>query len=193
MSEQYRDTRRSQILRAAKRCFVRNGFHETSMQDLFAESGLSSGAVYRYFPRKEDMILAIAEENMQDVVALIHTLAAQTAHDGIGEMLAAILELLRQQNRDDALGSIAVLVWAEAVRNPVVAERFEGLLAQMRSDLADAVVRRQHVDASVPSVDPDDFASLLLAVVPGFILQLAVFGDGRMANVPDAARALIPG
>ena len=166
VSEQYRDARRNQILSAAKRCFVRNGFHETSMQDLFAESGLSSGAVYRYFPGKEDMILAIAEENMQDVVALIHTLAAQTAHDGIGEMLAAILELLRDKNRDDALGSIAVLVWAEAVRNPTVAERFERLLAQMRSDLADAVARRPHVDASVPSVGPDDFASLLLAVVP---------------------------
>lgn len=193
VSEQYRDARRNQILSAAKRCFVRNGFHETSMQDLFAESGLSSGAVYRYFPGKEDMILAIAEENMQDVVALIHTLAAQTAHDGIGEMLAAILELLRDKNRDEALGSIAVLVWAEAVRNPTVAERFERLLAQMRSDLADAVARRPHADASVPSVDPDDFASLLLAVVPGFILQLAVFGDDRMANVPDAARALIPG
>jgi Bacterial regulatory proteins, tetR family len=40
VSEEYRDARRSQILDAAKRCFLRDGFHETSMQDLFTEVGL---------------------------------------------------------------------------------------------------------------------------------------------------------
>ncbi|HEY0718123.1 MAG TPA: helix-turn-helix domain-containing protein, partial [Streptosporangiaceae bacterium] len=49
VTQQYRDARRDQILSAARRCFLRDGFHVTSMQDLFAESGLSSGAVYRYF------------------------------------------------------------------------------------------------------------------------------------------------
>ena len=38
-------------------------------------AGLSSGAVYRYFPGKEDVILAIAEENMRDVVEMIHLAA----------------------------------------------------------------------------------------------------------------------
>jgi AcrR family transcriptional regulator len=44
VSQQYRDSRREQILAAARRCFLRDGFHETSMQDLFAESGLSAVA-----------------------------------------------------------------------------------------------------------------------------------------------------
>jgi AcrR family transcriptional regulator len=68
-SQEYRDARRQHILDAAKRCFVRNGFHETSMQDLFAEADLSAGAVYGYFASKDDVILAIAEENIHDVVS----------------------------------------------------------------------------------------------------------------------------
>ena len=50
VSDAHRAARRRQILDAARRRFVRNGFHATSMQDIFAEAGLSAGAVYRYFP-----------------------------------------------------------------------------------------------------------------------------------------------
>ncbi|MFD0447134.1 TetR/AcrR family transcriptional regulator [Streptomyces indonesiensis] len=68
VSQEYLDARRAEILTAARRCFVRDGFHETSMQDLLAEAGMSSGSVYRYFPSKQDMIIAIAEENLAEVV-----------------------------------------------------------------------------------------------------------------------------
>ena len=77
VSQQYRDARRDQILNAARRCFLRDGFHATSMQDLFAEAGLSSGAVYRYFASKDDVIIAIAEDNMRGVVEMIRDVAAQ--------------------------------------------------------------------------------------------------------------------
>ncbi len=38
--------RRIQILEAARVCFIRDGFHATSMQDIQRESGLSAGAIY---------------------------------------------------------------------------------------------------------------------------------------------------
>ncbi len=41
VTQQHMDARREQILDAARRCFLRDGFHSTSMQDLFAEAGLS--------------------------------------------------------------------------------------------------------------------------------------------------------
>ena len=96
-SQQYRDARREQILSAAKRCFVRDGFHETSMQDLFAEAGLSSGAVYRYFASKGDVIVAIAEENMREVAAAIGATAAHPQPEGIGSTLASVLDLIRRK------------------------------------------------------------------------------------------------
>jgi AcrR family transcriptional regulator len=192
VTEEYREARRSQILDAARRCFVRNGFHETSMQDLFAESGLSAGAVYRYFPRKEDVILAIVEENMRDVVTLIHALASQPDEDGLGETVASVLDLLRKKNRDGALGSIALLVWAEAVRNKAVAKRFELLLRQMRSDLADAIASKQRAGSMTASVGSDGLAALILAIVPGFILQMTLLADKAVTAVPAAARAVLP-
>lgn len=60
VSQEHLDARRRQILDGAARCFARDGFHATSMQDVLKEVGLSAGAVYRYFTGKEDLIAAIA-------------------------------------------------------------------------------------------------------------------------------------
>ncbi|MGW9069182.1 helix-turn-helix domain-containing protein, partial [Streptomyces yangpuensis] len=49
VSQAHLDARRRQILDGATRCFTRNGFHATSMQDVLKEVDLSAGAVYRYF------------------------------------------------------------------------------------------------------------------------------------------------
>src|SRR5262249_59255610 len=55
VSEAHLAARRQQILDAARACFLRNGFHATSIQDVIAEGGLSVGAVYRYFKSKNDI------------------------------------------------------------------------------------------------------------------------------------------
>jgi len=47
VSEAHLAARRQQILDAAQIRFIRNGFHQTSMQDVIAEAGLSVGAVSR--------------------------------------------------------------------------------------------------------------------------------------------------
>jgi AcrR family transcriptional regulator len=191
-SQEYRDARREQILSAAKRCFVRNGFHETSMQDLFAEAGLSAGAVYRYFASKDEVILAIAEENLLDVVEVIHTFAADPHRDGLGATLASVLEMVRKRNTDGALGPVALLVWAEALRNPALQQKFQESLTQLRRDLAKVVKEQQRAGTLPSGVGAEAIASLLLAVVPGYILQLTLLGDSSPAKVSAAARALWP-
>jgi AcrR family transcriptional regulator len=65
--QEHLDARRRQILDAARRCFVRDGFHATSMQDVLAEAELSVGAVYRYFKGKDDIIAAIVAEALAEV------------------------------------------------------------------------------------------------------------------------------
>ena len=62
VSQEHLDARRRQILDGAARCFARNGFHATSMQDVLKEVDLSAGAVYRYFSGKEELIGAIVAE-----------------------------------------------------------------------------------------------------------------------------------
>ena len=192
VSQQYRDARRDQILQAAKRCFLRNGFHETSMQDLFAEAGLSSGAVYRYFDSKEDLIVALAEDNVREVIAMIHQFATSQPTLGLGAALAEVLDTIRIKQRDEHIGAMAMLVWSEGLRTPSIAKRFDEALAPMRADLTE-VVRQHQANGALPTdVSPVALASLLMSIIPGFILQLALFGPDVVAEIPAAARALWP-
>lgn len=192
VTQQYLDARREHILNAARRCFLRDGFHATSMQDLFAEAGLSSGAVYRYFAGKDEMVLAIAEENMRDVLAMIHTVATHHPGRSVGAAMADGLEIIRAKSADEGFGGLAVLVWAEALRNPSLARRFGDLLTQMRSDLT-KVVREHQSSGDLPGdVTADAVATVLICIVPGYILQLTVLGASAVEAVPDAVRALWP-
>src|SRR5947209_817995 len=63
--------RRRQILLAAMVCFAKRGFHQTSMQDISAEAGISVGLIYRYFENKEAVIAAIAEEHKREITELL--------------------------------------------------------------------------------------------------------------------------
>src|SRR5437588_12979287 len=62
VSDEHLDARRRQIIDAAIVCFARDGFHRATMQDVCREAGLSPGAIYRYFPSKDAIIEAIADE-----------------------------------------------------------------------------------------------------------------------------------
>ncbi len=191
VSERYRDARREQIMDAARRCFLRNGFRETSMQDLFAESGLSSGAFYRYFAGKDELIIAIAQDNFHDVLATIRT-AAEEAEGSLGHALANAIDLIDAKHAQNGQGAIAVQVWAEALRNPRLAAEFTALLKDVHAEIS-GMVRGQQAAGSLPEgVSADAIGSILLGTVPGYIVQMALMGADAPTGVSDALRALWP-
>jgi TetR/AcrR family transcriptional regulator, transcriptional repressor of aconitase len=190
VSQQHRDARREQILAAARRSFLRDGFHATSMQDLFAEAGLSSGAVYSYFASKDDVIVAIAEENLREVTEMIHAVATQRPTQPVGAVLADVLEALRAKEAQEGFAKLTVIVWSEALRNPSLAARFTAVVTQVRANLAEVIQQsRGNLPGDVPA---DVLASTLLSLVPGYLLQLALLGPATVHGIPDAVRALWP-
>jgi AcrR family transcriptional regulator len=190
VTQQHRDNRREQILAAARRCFLRDGFHGTSMQDLFGESGLSAGAVYGYFASKDDVIVAIAEENMQEIVAMIHMVATKQPAQSIGATVAGIFEIVRTKHAQDGLAGLAILVWAEALHNDELKNRLTALLSQLRADLTKAVRDHQLSGDITSEVKADAVAGLLISTVPGYIVQLALLGPAAVNKIPAAALAL---
>lgn len=187
VSPEYRDERRAHILAAARRCFVRNGFHQTSMQDLVREAGISSGAVYRYFDSKDAMIVAIAEENLDQVVATVRKSARHGA--SVGAALASALEYVGARHVDEGFGAIALLVWSEALRNPMLAARLRESFEAAADALAEAARASAVTDGELA---PDAMANMLLCVLPGYLLQVTVRGVDVVKPIPAAVRALIP-
>ncbi|GAA4842241.1 TetR/AcrR family transcriptional regulator [Saccharopolyspora rosea] len=192
VSQQYKDDQRAEILAAARRCFVRNGFHRTSMQDVFTEAGRSAGAVYRYFPKKEDMIVGVATQNLDDVTEVLRTaLTRVDGERGVGEVMADLLEAVIERHHDKQLATVALMVWSEALRNPALAERLEAATVRMSQDMA-ALVRERQQAGTWTGAPADVLARVILSILPGFLFNLALLGPSGVAGFPDAVRALWP-
>ncbi|MFJ4849260.1 MULTISPECIES: TetR/AcrR family transcriptional regulator [unclassified Streptomyces] len=192
VTQEYMDARRKQILEAARRCFLRDGFHSTSMQDLFAESGLSAGAVYRHFASKDEMITAIVEENIRDVLAMVHRAAEKRPSHSVGDLMADILDIVKAKTAEQNIAGLSVLVWSEALRNPSLARQFDDLMAQMRSAVTGVIREHQRSGGMPVEASADGIAAALMCILPGYILQLAMGDAKSMEEVPGALRALWP-
>ena len=60
ISEERKAERREQILAGARRCFAEHGYEGATVARLEREIGLSRGAIFNYFPSKEELFVELA-------------------------------------------------------------------------------------------------------------------------------------
>ncbi|HEY1841855.1 MAG TPA: TetR/AcrR family transcriptional regulator [Mycobacterium sp.] len=60
---------RAAIKQAAGKLFAERGFHGTTLADITSAAGKSAAVFYRYFADKEDLLAALAESFLHDVVS----------------------------------------------------------------------------------------------------------------------------
>jgi AcrR family transcriptional regulator len=176
VTDAHRAARRRQILDAAGRCFVRNGFHATSMQDVFGEAGLSAGAVYRYFPSKAAIVTAIAEETVADVERVIEETVGVDPVPPVEEMVARVLDAVDAHTGPQGNARIGVQVWAEALRSPALADLVQVTYARIRSRFVELAKRAQDAGRIPADADPEQVGTVLFGMVPGYILQRLLVG-----------------
>lgn len=58
---------RENILRAAERIFTRHDYHEVLMEDVAQACGVGKGTLYRYFPSKRQLYLAVMFEGIEQL------------------------------------------------------------------------------------------------------------------------------
>ena len=174
--------RREQILEAAAVCFVRRGFHQSSMQDICAEAQMSPGAVYHYFDSKDTIIEAIADEHRIETMAFLEKLRdSENFVDGFIEAVTKALEISIKAEHP----RLGVEILAEASRNPKVAKLFDNTeletkktLVRMLQDAAE----RGEIDSTLKA---EHTAEILLALIEGI--------EGRsILNPSIKVRSLAP-
>jgi AcrR family transcriptional regulator len=172
ISEEKRQARRTQILDAATRCFARQGFHGTSMEDIVRESKLSPGAIYCYFRGKHDIVAATADRRHSRESALLAELAgAADVSEGLQQLARAFLDMLRDP-KEKQRRRVTIQVWAESLRDKRIRKIVERGLRQ-RDALTGSLRRAQRAGQLPTEVDANAFSRVLLALLQGFILQQA--------------------
>jgi len=74
-SQKWRE-RREQIVDVSARVFARQGYHATGLTELCAANGLGKGALYHYIGSKEELLAAIHDRVMDEVMTGADRVAA---------------------------------------------------------------------------------------------------------------------
>ena len=108
---------RVRLLAAARKCFGENGYEKTTNAQIAEVAGITTGAIYHYFPSKVEMYAAVFE-GVQDFIYSEFEYAINE-HDTLVERFNSILDISVRINRDDpSIAGFVVDVASEVQRNP---------------------------------------------------------------------------
>ncbi|ALN72019.1 MULTISPECIES: TetR/AcrR family transcriptional regulator [unclassified Aureimonas] len=162
-------TRKDHILGAARICFSRSGFHRASMSEICAEAKMSPGALYRYYPSKDAIIEAIAEEERVAAGACLAGL------EGPGPVVDRITEAALAYLTgacDPETGNLIVEICSESLRNTAVGARFQMVEDEARSRIRQALKGAQDQGEIPGDLDLELALTLLMSIGDGLVMRL---------------------
>ncbi len=195
VTDEHRLARRTQILDAAMASFATEGFQATGMAEVIAASGLSAGAVYRYYASKDQLIEAIADRVLDEAVGRFERLLAEGEPLDPARTVALVVETVTAiaERGPVDVSRLAVQAWGEALRNPAVgavAERAYGRLREIFTE----TVRREVAGGRLPAdLDVASAGAALLSLGVGFLLQRLLLRDVEPVAYSAAVSALLRG
>ena len=182
------ERRRRQIAEAALACFRRRGFHQASMQEICAQAQISPGALYRYYPSKNHLIAAIAEEVQ---VGLVAGLAQAESGGDIAALLDVVGVVMLTEVFDPNDGALVAEVMAEAGRDPDLAARLSAVSAEMQERLASLIEAAQADGRLARTIAPNHPPPVIKAVIDGVGNRHTMDPAGRADEALAAYRAFL--
>jgi AcrR family transcriptional regulator len=173
------ESRRQEIIDAARTCFLRSGFHKTTTDEICREASITPGGLYHYFGGKDEIIAAVIQEQAQEVISRIRGVldAAGGMRPAFGEVAKLFIEGMRDHNIDEVV-RLEIEVWAEAMKNPKLGEISREAWA-LRQELMETMVRRGAAEGlyNTKDVDTRGLASLLVAILMGLRVSKVLLKD----------------
>ncbi|MEV7939258.1 TetR/AcrR family transcriptional regulator [Kitasatospora sp. NPDC088264] len=134
LTDARKELRRTQITEAAVGCFSRDGLERTSIADITAESGLSTGSIYAHYRSKDDLVRASAHALLAKRAEALGQYAASDSPPDPDELLARLIATI-----DPAEARVGVQTWGEATTNPAIRAIVADTVDRMRAMVLDCV------------------------------------------------------
>ncbi|MGA9874615.1 MAG: helix-turn-helix domain-containing protein [Solirubrobacteraceae bacterium] len=151
-----RDLKRKQILDAAEKLLLRNGYEATAMAQVARRAGVANNAVYWYFPSKDDLLAAVLGRRQERA---LENLPARETLTPDEQALAMLTQL-------DQVAKLTATVHERAQHSTAVAEMHEAFHAA-----ADRLLQSLLQDAGLNANDAAQAAKAMMALVEGIHLH----------------------
>lgn len=166
--------RKPQILQAAAQVFLQKGFNATHMKDIARQAGLSVGNLYRYFPAKLDISLALMSFFLEPSTQMLESLPSQP-----GSVRQRLQQAFTEELEVET--SVELTLYSEMYHLAHSEPRIRQLLTQynQRSQQSMAALLRQGIErGEIRPIEPDLIAFCLQAIFDGFMQNLRLLPDG---------------
>jgi len=185
--------RRRQIHEAALTCFGRKGYHQATMDDIVAESGLSKGTLYWYFPSKKELFISLLDDGMQQFGDEWQALIDSPDMGAVQKLKTSLAFFKTEMVKMSPLVDILLEAWA-LIRHD---EDIEARLREFYKPYVDLVAQiiEDGIREGVFSVkSPHDFAVVIVTLFDGIMLAISTGLElGNWDRVMDTAEAMILG
>jgi AcrR family transcriptional regulator len=189
-----RDDTREKLFEAAARVFEEQGIGSASIEDIAASAGFTRGAFYSNFKSKDELIIAMLEDHVEQTVRRNLDLLAR--HQNLADFIDALKTMDR--SKQDPLGRSPLLhmemilfVARAEKRRPELAKR----LRARRKLIADIVETKARKSGNNGALNPAWIASVVLALEDGFRLHRLIDpettpADSFLRAIGDLQRAM---
>lgn len=182
------EARQQEIIQAVLALAAGNSPDAITTQAIARHMGLTQGAVFRHFPSREAIWLAVVdwvEQNLDDAITTA-VAEARDPVDGLRRLFEAHVAFIA------AHPSAPRLIFNEMQKpadNPVK-QQVRGLLERYRRRVAELLARAKAQALVEPELDETAAATLFVGTVQGLVMQTLLAGDPQ--TLQPAARRLWP-
>lgn len=170
-------TTKQLILAAAAEAFAGRGFDGASLVDIAGAAGVTTGAVYRHFRGKPELLLDVVASTLDSVDPLLR-IEPDAGPDALRSWIDWLLEPGRAQLR-----SLIIEINQAGARDPEVRTLLLDYARTYAQRIAELVERWQHDGLVAADRPPSVVAQLFLSTASG----LCVSGSLRPEVLADAA------
>lgn len=173
------DARRDAIVEAAAQLFEELGYEAASMSELSKRLGGSKSTLYRYFPAKEDLVMAVvrrfATGHMADAVAELEASieVARGLRDALLRFGSQALKVVANDSRARSIHRVIVAAAGRSNVGELFADAGPSQMLAKLAQLIEAGVARGELRAVDPALAASQFTALLNAQVSRRIYQMA--------------------
>lgn len=173
ITEEQKQERIERILEGARRCFAQHGYEGATVTRLEAEIGISRGAIFNWFPSKEELFIELARRDNTRLLTLI-------VEEGLEGIFAAMLA-------EDADWLAVYLEFGRRLRaSPELRERWKEIAGpEVQRRVEQWIVAQQEGGALRNDLSPSQLGRFLGVVIDGVVVQRALGFDP-----PDAELTL---
>ena len=186
---QPRDVRQEQILNAALKLFVAQGFENTTVDEIAKEAGLSKGSIYWYYKSKLEILFELTDRYVNESQQTVIRLAAADKY-GTEALYKSHRDLHVADEKDPHRERLLNQLMALTARYPEIRDRMKAYYRKW-DDVSTGLIQKSVSEGKFLPVDSKAVSQAILALYDGLCMRQQIDPQIDVLHVIETTMKLV--